>query len=198
MSDNSEQTRAQRREMPEPYESNFPAPWYVIVFVAGLFIWAVGYIGMAYRDAPSSLGDHRVAADFVVAKAAPGAAIDGGQIYTSHCLACHQATGQGLPGVFPPLAGSEWVDGKASTTIQIVLHGVEGALTVKGTTYRGQMPTFKDQLDDGQIAAVVSHIRASFGNSAGAVTADEVKAERERTKDHTAPWNGDAELNPFK
>ena len=198
MSDKTESTRAQRREMPEPYESNYPVPWYVIALVAGLLIWAVGYIWLNYSDAPTSFGDHRVAADFVVAKAEKGGAVDGGQVYTSHCMACHQATGQGLPGVFPPLAGSEWVDGKASTMIQIVLHGIEGSLTVKGATYKGQMPTFKDQLDDAQIAAVISHVRTSFGNSAGAVTADEVKAERAKTKDHAAPWNGDPELDKLK
>src|SRR3546814_2284433 len=71
-----------------------------------------------------------------------------------------------LPGVFPPLANSEWVNGKASLTVQIVLHGVTGDLTVNGTHYNGHMPTFKDKLDDAQIAAVVSHIRGSFGNAA--------------------------------
>jgi mono/diheme cytochrome c family protein len=184
--------------MPEPYESNHPVPWYVIVLVAGLFVWAIGYIWLNYSDAPSSLGDHRVAADFAVAKADKGGVIDGGQVYTSHCLACHQATGQGLPGVFPPLAGSEWVNGKASTMIQIVLHGINGSLTVKGATYKGQMPTFKDQLSDAEIAAVISHVRTSFGNSAGKVTADDVKAERAKTKDHTAPWNGNADLDKLK
>jgi anthranilate phosphoribosyltransferase len=54
------------------------------------------------------------------------------------------------------------------------------------------------QLDDAQIAAVISHVRTSFGNSAGAVTADEVKAERAKTKDHAAPWNGDLELDKLK
>lgn len=201
MSDNNaptESTRAQRREMPEPFESNNPVPWYVIVLVAGLFIWAVGYIWLNYRDEPSSMGDHRVAADFAVAKAGAGGVVNGAQLYTSHCLACHQATGQGLPGVFPPLAGSEWVDGKASTMIQIVLHGINGSLTVKGATYKGQMPTFKDQLNDAEIAAVISHVRTSFGNSAGKVTVDEVKAERAKTKDHTAPWNGNPELDKLK
>lgn len=198
MPDNIE-TRAQQREMPEPYESNRPIPWAVILVVAAVFVWAIGYIWFTYRDAPSAFGDHRIAADFAVA--APGklgGAIDGGQVYTSHCIACHQATGQGLPGVFPPLAGSEWVNGKASTAIQIVLHGIHGSLTVKGSVYKGQMPTFKDQLGDAEIAAVLSHVRASFGNSAGRITAGQVKAERAKTKNQDKPWNGDADLDKLK
>src|SRR3546814_16988052 len=89
-----------------------------------------------------------------------------------------------LPGVFPPLANSEWVNGKASLTVQIVLHGVTGDLTVNGTHYNGHMPTFKDKLDDAQIAAVVSHIRGSFGNAASPVDAAMVKAARARSAEH--------------
>ena len=199
MSDNSEQQiRAQRREMPEPYEGSTPIPWAVIVIVAGVFLWAIGYIWLTYRDVPTNLGDNRINADFAVAAPAAGGAIDGAQIYTSHCLACHQATGQGLSGVFPPLAGSEWVNGKASTAIQIVLHGITGSLTVKGAVYQGQMPTFGTQLGDAEIAAVLSHVRTSFGNSAGKITEAEVKQERAKTKERDKPWNGDADLNALK
>jgi mono/diheme cytochrome c family protein len=199
MTENSEQQmRAQRREMPEPTEGARPIPWIVILIVAGLFVWSIGYIWLTYSDAPAAFGDHRVNADFAVAAPAAGGAIDGGQIYTSHCLACHQATGGGLPGVFPPLAGSEWVNGKASTAIQIVLHGITGSLTVKGAVYKGHMPTFGTQLGDAEIAAVLSHVRTSFGNSAGKVTADEVKQERAKTKGRDKPWNGDADLNKLK
>lgn len=200
MTENSEQKmRAQqRREMPEPTEGARPIPWIVILIVAGLFVWSIGYISLTYSDAPSAFGDHRINADFAVAAPAAGGAINGGQIYTSHCLACHQATGGGLPGVFPPLAGSEWVNGKASTAIQIVLHGVTGDLTVKGSVYKGHMPTFASQLGDAEIAAVLSHVRTSFGNTAGKVTADEVKQERAKTKGRDKPWNGDADLNKLK
>lgn len=198
MSEDSKKTQAQQREMPEPYEGNRPVPWLVIAIVAGLFIWALAYLYTSYQPNPPAYGDRRIAADFKVASAGEGGKVDGGQIYTANCVACHQATGGGLPGVFPPLAGSEWVNGKAETLVKIVLHGVEGELTVKGTKYKGQMPTFMNKLNDAQIAAVVSHIRTSFGNAAGEVDAALVKKERDATAAHQAPWNGDAELDAMK
>ncbi|HUG58887.1 MAG TPA: cytochrome c [Candidimonas sp.] len=198
MSDRSKKTEAQRREMPEPYEGNRPIPWLVIIIVAGLFASAIAYIWINYQTNPASYGDHRSVVDFKVAAPSEGGMVDGAQIYTAQCLACHQATGQGLAGVFPPLAGSEWVVGKESLAIQIVLHGVTGDLTVNGVHYNGHMPTFKDKLGDAEIAAVISHIRTSFGNSASKVDAAKVKAEREATAAHAEPWNGDAELQAMK
>jgi mono/diheme cytochrome c family protein len=198
MSDSSKKIEAQQREMPEPYEGNRPVPWLVITIVGALFIWAIGYMAITHRNNPPATGDRRTAADFKVAAAAAGGAVDGAQIYTAHCLACHQATGLGLPGVFPPLAGSEWVNGKGSTMVQIVLHGISGGLTVKGQHYSGQMPAFKDKLNDAELAAVISHVRTSFGNSAGKIDAALVAKERAATKAHAQPWNGDAELQALK
>lgn len=198
MSDRSKQDQAQQREQPEPYEGNRPVPWLVILIVSALFIWAIGYIWTTHQTNPPAYGDRRTAQDFNVAVASTGGTVDGAQIYAAQCVACHQATGQGLPGVFPPLAGSEWVNGKAALTIQIVLHGVTGPLTVKGAQYNGMMPMFKDKLDDAQLAAVVSHIRGNFGNTAEPVDAATVAAERKATADHAEPWNGDADLAGLK
>ncbi|NYT35737.1 cytochrome c [Allopusillimonas soli] len=198
MTDESKEIQAQKREMPEPYEGNRPVPWIVILIVAGLFVWAIGYLYVTYQPVPPEYGDQRIAADFKSASGSEGGKVDGAQLYAAHCVACHQATGGGLPGVFPPLAKSEWVTGKASTTVQIVLHGVHGPLTVEGTTYNGLMPTFKDKLSDAEIAAVVSHIRTSFGNDAGEVDENLVASERAATASHEAPWNGDEELNALK
>src|SRR5690606_20752659 len=122
--------------------------------------------------------------------------VDGGQLYTANCVACHQATGEGIPGVFPPLDGSEWVIGDPAVTARIVLHGIKGPLTVKGAHYDGEMPHFKEKFSDAELAAVLTYIRSSFGNSASAVDADLVKKEREATKDHPDHWNGDEELRP--
>ncbi len=183
---------AQSREMPEPYEGSRPVPMIVVLIVASIFLWAVGYIGYTYQAQPSSYGDWRSAADFQ--REAGTAQVDGAQLYATHCVACHQATGKGLPGVFPPLSGSEWLEGAPDAGIQIVLHGVMGPLTVGGTKYDGSMPTFKDKLNDEEIAAVLTHIRGSFGNSAGAVKAAEVAAARQASADRSAPWHGDADL----
>lgn len=196
-SDPSKKTQAQQREKPEPYEGNRPIPWLVILIVAGLFAWAIGYIALTHQSVPPAYGDRRTGDDFLVAQA-PEGAIDGAQVYTAQCLACHQATGQGLQGVFPPLAGSEWVTGKASLPIQIVLHGVTGTMTVKGTQYSGLMPTFKDKLNDEEIAAVINHIRTQFGNSADTVDAAKVGEARQATKDRDQPWEGEAALAGYR
>ena len=200
MPETPEEHVPQKREMPEPFENYRPMPWIVIILVAGIFLWAVSYIiyNRQFLPLAPELGDHRVAADFAVVTASTTGAVDGAQIYTANCLACHQATGAGLPGVFPPLAGSEWVQGTPKGVIQIVLHGISGKLTVHGSVYNGQMPTFKDKLNDAQIAAVLSHIRSSFGNKADKIDAAVVKTEREATKSRDKPWNGDAELASLK
>ena len=126
--------------------------------------------------------------------AAAGTRIDGGAIFTSLCAACHQATGLGLPGVFPPLAGSEWVVGKADTVIAIVLHGVNGPIEVKGQTYQGAMPAFGATLGDAEIAAVLTHIRSQWGNAAAAIDTETVAAARARLADRSEPYAGGEEL----
>ncbi|MEO6985536.1 MAG: cytochrome c [Paralcaligenes sp.] len=198
MSDPEQELNAQKREMPEPKEGSRPIPWVVLIVVAAVFASAVAYLGMSKQVNDPSIGDHRTAADFVVAKGSSTGPADGAQIYAANCVACHQASGAGLPGVFPPLAGSEWVLGKPSVAVQIVLHGVDGSLTVKGNVYKGEMPTFKDKLSDKEIAAVLSHIRSSFGNKADQIDEALVKAQRAATKSHEKPWNGDAELASLK
>lgn len=103
----------------------------------------------------------------------------GEQVYQRICVACHQADGNGLPPAFPPLAGSEWVNGDAETPIRIVLAGLEGPLQVKGAQFAMAMPAQGGTLDDAQIAKVLTFVRSSFGNSAGAVEAAQVAAIRE-------------------
>jgi mono/diheme cytochrome c family protein len=198
MSDSSKRTEAQQREMPEPYEGNRPVPWLVLILVGAAFIWSLAYIGITHQAVPAAYGDRRGAADFAAASGSADGVVDGAQIYATQCLACHQASGAGLAGVFPPLGDSEWVSGKAALPIQIVLHGVTGELDVNGTTYNGLMPTFKDKLDDAEIAAVLTYVRQSFGNAADEVDAAEVAAQREATAARTSPWNGHAELQALK
>lgn len=97
------------------------------------------------------------------------------------CNACHQVNGAGTPGVFPPLAGSEWVTGSEERLIRIALHGVQGPITVKGQNYNNLMPAFgkgvpgsmKNWSDD-RIAAVLTYIRQEWGNQAGPISTEKV------------------------
>lgn len=183
----------QQREQPEPAEGSRQVPALVLTIIAALFIWAVYYLYADYNPMPSSLGDSRVAEDFAVPVTA-----NGGQLYAANCVACHQAGGNGLPGVFPPLSGSEWVDADdPGVLIKIILHGVEGPLTVGGTEYHGSMPYFHDKFSDPEMAAIVNHIRTSFGNSAPKTDAAYVAQVREASKDQTTPWKGDEDLRPL-
>lgn len=185
----------QQREHPEPSESRNPVPLPVIVLVSVLVGWAGGYLSAANPDAAPELGDQRTPSALAGTAAAPaGAQLDGAAIYAANCVSCHQSDGHGLPQVFPPLAGSEWVQGDEATLVQIILHGINGSIEVAGQQYAGMMPPMGSVLDDAQIAAVASHVRSSWGNDAAAVEAATVAAERERTSDRTAPWNDGDEL----
>lgn len=103
---------------------------------------------------------------------------EGAKVYAARCASCHQPTGAGVPGAFPPLAGSEYVTGKPEDHAKVVLNGLNGAITVKGQSYNGVMPAWKDVLSDREIAAVVTYERNSWGNKAGVVTPDDVKKLR--------------------
>ena len=102
----------------------------------------------------------------------------GAGVYGSYCSACHQANGQGLPGVFPPMAGDPVVTAAdPAEHIQIVLHGLQGK-SIGGVAYASPMPAFGGQLTDEQIAAVVNHERTSWGNDAPLVSPEEVATQR--------------------
>ncbi len=104
------------------------------------------------------------------------AASDGATVYQTNCSSCHQASGQGLAGTFPPLAGNPVVTGSAAPVIHIVKDGLTGQISVKGGTYTGQMPAWGQTLSNADIAAVLTYVRSAWGNAASAVTPAQVAA----------------------
>lgn len=116
----------------------------------------------------------------------------GAEVYGT-CAACHMANGAGMAGAFPPLAASEWVTGKAEVPIAIVLHGMQGEITVKGVKYNSVMTPWASLYSDQEIANVVTYIRSQWGNKASAVTAAQVAAVRAATKARKTQWTS-AEL----
>jgi mono/diheme cytochrome c family protein len=116
----------------------------------------------------------------------------GKQVYGANCANCHQSSGEGQPGSYPPLAGSEYVNGDVNELYAIMLHGLQGPLTVKGGAYGSmQMPGWSTSLNDDKIAGVMTYIRASWGNTSPAVKTEDVSAARAKFASHadayTAP-----------
>ena len=105
-------------------------------------------------------------------------AAKGQALFTATCAACHQATGEGLPGAFPPLKGNAAVNDPDPTLhIHVVLHGLQGA-NVGGVVYASPMPPFGTTLSDADVANIINYERSSWGNHGARVTVEQVAAER--------------------
>ncbi len=119
------------------------------------------------------------------------------------CITCHQATGMGMPGVYPPLAGSEWVNGSPERVIRIVLYGLKGEIHVEGHAFAaaampvfGQEPGSAYNWSDDKIAAVLTYIRQAFGNKSGPITTEQVDAVKQAVG--TRAEMSEADLNAVK
>lgn len=109
----------------------------------------------------------------------------GRRLFTSICAACHQPTGQGRPNVFPPLAGSDFLNADKNRAIKIIIHGRQGEVLVNGMKFNSSMPAFP--LSDENIANVMTFVYNSFGNAGLEVKPDEVKILRTQPPDVSGP-----------
>lgn len=186
---------AQDRERVDPEERIRPMPLLPAVIAVGMVLFGIIYIFNSGPYSPPALGDHRTLADLrpQAAGAGGGGAVDGGAIFAANCAACHQATGKGLPGVFPPLDGSDWVHGEPRVLANILLHGITGEIEVEGQKFNGQMPAFA-QLSDAELAGVASYIRSSWSNKSAPIDASVFTTERKAGAARTTPFEGGAAL----
>jgi nitrite reductase (NO-forming) len=132
-------------------------------------------------EGPYAPGTHLQQLARVAEQVGPGAAVGspletGAQVFASVCATCHQANAQGISGVFPPLAGSDFLMSDKARSIRVLLGGLKGDVVVNGAPYRGEMP--KLPLSDEQVSGVLSYVRANFGNQGEPVTLAEVKRTR--------------------
>lgn len=111
------------------------------------------------------------------------AAPDGAELYQQHCSMCHGLTGAGIPGVFPPLAGSDFLVKEREQALRAPLAGLFGKIEVNGRTYEGGMPPVL--LPDEQIAAVFGYVCQAWGNHSPAPTREDIAALRATTKFRT-------------
>jgi nitrite reductase (NO-forming) len=100
----------------------------------------------------------------------------GAQVYTTICANCHQKDGKGIPGVFPPLAKSDFLMADKERAIGIVMNGLKGEVRVNGNVFNAEMPMLG--LSDAQIAGALTYVRNSFGNQGEMVTMAEVAQVR--------------------
>lgn len=109
-----------------------------------------------------------------------GVMAQGQKVYQMHCLACHMDNGKGVPGMNPPIAGTDWVTGDKERLIKVILEGMNEPIEINGETYQNAMASLS-YLSDKEIAQVLTYIRNSFGNEASAVTEEEVADVREES-----------------
>ena len=178
------------REAGDPREGAENGPWWFWAAAVAALVFGGFYMG---RFSGAFTGEAAVHAPAVEQHKAgalgeTGEQVDGAAVFSGRCAACHQGTGLGLPGVFPPLAGSEYVNGDPARLARLVLRGLTGPVTVALAQFNGAMPAWADQLTDAEVAAVLTYVRSQFGNSSGAVTADVVAQARAATASRTAPW----------
>jgi len=104
----------------------------------------------------------------------------GKALFGSTCATCHQPEGQGLEGVFPPLAKSDYIAADPKRVPSVMLHGLVGPVKVNGKDYNSNMPPMS-QLTDDEVANVATYVLNSWGNPGGKVTAAEAAAIRKQT-----------------
>jgi len=183
------------RELADPAEGYERVPVFVWVTITTLVFWAGWYIGRLGGTFDTQthveyvqVGSTAAAAGDTASKGPVDALAEGKRIFGANCAACHQSTGLGVAGAFPPIVGSEWVTGPEQTVVRILLNGLNGPLKVKGANYNGAMPAWQEALTDDDIAHVITYIRQWSPNAAPAVSAATVGALRKEHASRTGPW----------
>lgn len=185
----------QGAEPPEPTVLPGRSPLWFFVLAGVLLYLGMGFLasraGGFHRDVfePYASYDYVKRAQGKLGGAGP---VERGEaVYNNKgCAACHQKTGAGAPGQFPPLAGSDWVNVEGpNRLIRIVAHGFAGPVTVNGQAYSGAMPQFLGVLNEKEIADVISYIRNAWGNKGSIVTEEQVKSVLGKNGARSAPWS---------
>lgn len=195
-------------EKPEPTEGFKATPLFLLgfvstmIFVTSIYVvhFRAGFSPMVYDER----FDPKAAAGTGAKELTPEQIIAAGKkAYLSACASCHQPSGLGVAGAYPPLVASEWVVGSEERLTRLVLHGLNGPIEVEGKTYNGAMPAFGKVPGGGynwneeKISQVLTYIRSEWGNQAAPVTKDKVVEVLAKEKARAKAWTS-AELDPFK
>lgn len=195
-------------EKPEPKEGYKAMPLFLLGLVSAMIFVTSIYVVQHRGGFSSMVYDERFdpakAGGATTKELTPEQIVAAGKkAYLSACVNCHQATGQGVAGVYPPLAGSEWVQGNQERVIRVLLHGLTGPIDVEGKTFNGAMPAFGKVPGGGfnwseeKISQVLTYIRQEWGNKADPITKDKVTEILNTEKARSTSWT-QADLDPFK
>lgn len=185
------------REKEEPTEGFSPVPIFLMFAFAALCFWGgvylVQYSGGFQANAFSPYFDPSAGAP----KPVEISLFDrGAKVYRNQCAQCHQSDGNGVIGVYPPLAGSDWVTGHPQVVSRILISGLNGPIEVKGSNYNGNMPAFGSYglgLSNKDIAGVITYIRQEWGNEASDVVVATIDEYTDLYAGRSTPWQA-AEL----
>jgi mono/diheme cytochrome c family protein len=182
------------REKEEPRENSSPMPVFILFVFAAFCFW--GGIYLVEHDGGFSKNAYTLDYD-PAAKIAVVQVIlfdRGKKVYNAQCIACHQINGQGITGVYPPLAGSEWVLGHQEVLARILVNGMNGPIEVLGNQYNGNMPAFGPgglNLKPLDIASVLTYIRQEWGSAGSDFTEETMKKYMDMYSARTTPWNAE-------
>ncbi|HEY5792019.1 MAG TPA: cytochrome c [Chthoniobacterales bacterium] len=176
-----------RRENREPGHRLTSVPFGLVLLIVALSLGCLGYFA-------ANSGGFRADVFGPENRAvAPGTGASlGKRIYVQNCIVCHQASGRGIPRLYPPLAQSEWVLGKSwvgeNHLVKIVLNGLHGPTEINNQRYVGAMVPWEKVLNDEEIAAVLSYIRGEWGNDAPPISPEFVAEVRARNLSRNREW----------
>ena len=179
------------REKEEPSE-NFSYPPLILVFLFMiLFFWGGVYMAEYRGDfSPFVFDEHDTLGGPTEAPTPKDPLKVGNAVYGQNCIACHQADGNGMTGLYPPLVASDWVKDDPQRLIKLVLSGLQGEVVVNGVTYNNAMTAFGPSLNDEKLAAVLTYIRSSpdYNNDSYAVDPSLVASVRADFGSRTEAW----------
>ena len=190
------------RDKEEPVQGFSLTPIFIVFLFCGFGFWAGLYL--TRNSGQFSAGAFDLDAPKLATSGGPAVfepdAAKGEKLFIINCAVCHQATGLGLAGAFPPLAGSPWVGGNGERMIKAILAGLGGEIEVKGAKYNGVMPNVGAGLSNAQIANIATYVRQAWGNTAEPIMDTKVAEVRKALADRKSPYTA-AELlkeNPLE
>ena len=177
-------------QFPWPEMGDAPLPRWMMGLIGLAIFWAGAYLFSFSGGFSADVFDYQPKYGVVGGAAAPAdPKVIGKHLFSANCVTCHQSNGLGVEGQYPPIAGSEFVNGPANNRlIAIVLKGLQGPVQVAGKSVNNAMQAWEGQYTDEQLAAILTYERSDFGNNAPPIPPAAVKQMREELKSRTEQW----------